>query len=325
MRILRNPEILSKPLDASVITIGNFDGVHRGHIEIFRHLKLRSAQLGIPSVVVTFEPHPMAVLAPESAPALITTSEQKAALIAEAGVDYLAIIDFTPEFSQVSADSFVRDILFKSLGLRHIIIGHDYAFGKDRQGSFETLARLGVENGFTLEDLDPVGEGDMIFSSSMARRFISSGDMAAAAAILGRYHAISGQVVRGRQIGAKLGFPTANIVTRNELIPPDGVYAVMVAVDDSLLPGACSIGTNPTFGDGERTIEVFLLDYSGQLYELEIAVCFVQRLREVRKFYNVEELIQTVEQDIVTTRVVLASADKTMVKPLSSFEHSRHD
>ncbi|HEY3309833.1 MAG TPA: bifunctional riboflavin kinase/FAD synthetase [Desulfuromonadaceae bacterium] len=316
MRILRTPEILNQNLSASVITIGNFDGVHRGHIEIFRHLKLQSERLGFPSVVVTFEPHPMAVLAPETAPALITTSEQKAALIAEAGIDYLAVIDFTPEFSQVTAESFVREILYKALGMRHIIIGPDYAFGKNRQGSFETLVRLGAENGFTLEDLDPVGEGGMIFSSSLARRFISSGDMQAAAAILGRYHVISGQVVHGRQIGAKLGFPTANIVTRNELIPPDGVYAVMVAVDDSLLQGACSIGTNPTFGDGERTIEVFLLDYSGQLYELDIAICFVQRLREVRKFSNIGAIIQAIERDVAKARLILAAANQGMIKPL---------
>lgn len=316
MRILTGSDIFNQNINGSVVTIGNFDGIHRGHGEIFRHLKLKSERLGLPSVVVTFEPHPLAVLAPEAAPARITTYEQKVALIAEAGIDCLAVIEFTPEFSRMTAEAFVRDVLCGAFGMRHIIIGHDYAFGRERQGNYETLARLGAECGFSLQDIDPVGEGDTIFSSSLARRLISSGDLPAASAILGRYHVISGQVVHGRQIGSKLGFPTANITTRNELIPPDGVYAVMVAVDGTLLQGACSIGTNPTFGQGERTIEVFLLDFTGQLYDREIAICFVQRLREMRKFFDIEELIRTIEGDIAMTREILSAINKDLIKPL---------
>lgn len=271
---------------------------------------------GYTTVVVTFEPHPLAVVAPDNVPPLITTVEQKAALIAEEGIDCLAVIEFTPEFSRITAESFVRDVLCSSLGMRHIIIGHDYAFGRDRQGNYETLARLGEECGFSLQDIDPVGEGDTIFSSSLVRRLISNGELPATTTILGRYYAISGQVIHGRQIGSNLGFPTANISTRNELIPQDGVYAVMVAVDDKLLQGACSIGTNPTFGEGERTIEVFLLDFSGQLYGREIAICFVKRLREVRKFSDVEKLIRTIEGDIIMTREILSTVNNGLVKPL---------
>ncbi|HEY4745428.1 MAG TPA: riboflavin biosynthesis protein RibF, partial [Desulfuromonadaceae bacterium] len=265
MRILTGPEILDNDLNGSVVTIGNFDGVHRGHLEIFRRLRREGERLGLPTVAVTFEPHPLAVLAPEHAPPLITTFEQKAALIAGAGIDCLAMIEFTREFSQIEAETFVRDWLYRGLGMRHIIIGHDYAFGKDRLGNYETLAALGGECGFTLEDLDPVREGDIVFSSSLARRMISRGDMPGATAVLGRHHVISGRVVHGRDMGHKLGFPTANITTRNELIPPDGVYAVMVAVGAEILQGACSIGTNPTFGAGTRTIEVFLLDFSAEI------------------------------------------------------------
>lgn len=316
MRIFTGSSIFNKNFEGSVVTIGNFDGIHRGHVEIFRHLKMQSESLGLPSVVVTFEPHPLSILAPKAAPALITTYEQKLTLIAEAGIDCLAVIEFTPEFSRTTAESFVCDVLCRSLGMRHIIIGHDYAFGRERQGNYETLARLGAECGFTLQDIDPVGEGDSIFSSSLARRLISSGDMPAATAILGRYHVISGQVVHGRQIGAKLGFPTANISTHNELIPPDGVYAVMVAVGKTILQGACSIGTNPTFGDGKRSIEVFLLDFSGQLYEQEIAICFVRRLREMCRFFDVEKLIKTIEGDVVMAREILTGVDHNFVKPL---------
>ena len=316
MRILTGQEIFNNDLKDSVITIGNFDGVHRGHLEIFRRLRLEGERLGLPAVAVTFEPHPLAVLSHENAPALITTFEQKASLIAQAGIDCLAVIEFTPEFSLMEAEAFVRDILWAGLGMRHIIIGHDYAFGRGRRGNYETLARLGAECGFTLEDLDPVKEGATIFSSSLARRLISGGDMPAAAAVLGRYHVVSGRVVHGREIGQKLGFPTANIETPNELIPPDGVYAVMVAVGDALLQGACNIGSNPTFAGGVRTVEVFLLDFSEQLYDREIALCFVQRLREEKKFSDIGELIKAIEQDVAATRTILAAADREMVRPL---------
>lgn len=316
MRILTGSEIVKHNFTGSVVTIGNFDGVHRGHSEMFRRLTTSSALLGLPSIVVTFEPHPLFFLAPEAAPPLITTFEQKAALIAEAGIDYLVVIEFTREFSLKAADDFVRDILCSALGMRHIIIGHDYAFGRDRRGNVETLSRLGAELHFTLEDLDPVGDGDTVYSSSLVRRMIGEGDVARAAMILGRYHVIAGQVVHGREIGQKLGFPTANIAPHNRLIPGDGVYAVMVAVGAELFQGACNIGTNPTFDGKERTIEVFLLDFGGQLYDRELALCFVQRLREVRRFSDAAALIQAIEHDVATTRTILAACDAHMIKPL---------
>jgi riboflavin kinase/FMN adenylyltransferase len=320
MRLLTGSDIFKKNFNGSVVTIGNFDGVHRGHAELFRQVTLASAQRGLPSVVVTFEPHPLAVLAPETAPPLITTFAQKIALIAETGVDCLAVLTFTREFSRMPPEAFVRDILVGFLGMRHIIIGHDYVFGKNRQGNRESLERLGSTCGFTLEDIGPVGDGEAIFSSSLARRLINNGDMGAATVILGRYHVISGTVVHGREIGQTLGFPTANISTRNELIPPDGVYAVMVAVDGHLLQGACCIGNNPTFEGAGRTIEVFLVDFSGQLYGREIAVCFVERLRGLAKFPDADALITAIRQDVATTGTILASVDQGLIKPLLSPE-----
>ncbi|NVN91541.1 MAG: bifunctional riboflavin kinase/FAD synthetase [Desulfuromonadales bacterium] len=322
MRILTGSEIFTKNFAGSVITIGNFDGVHRGHVALLRHLKQQSVRFGLPSVVVTFEPHPLALLAPDITPPLITTFKQKAALIADEDIDCLAVIDFTQSFSMISAESFVRDVLCTSLGIRHIIIGHDYAFGRDRKGNFETLARMANECSFTLEDLDPVGEGDFVFSSSLVRRMVADGDVAGAAQILGRYHVVSGQVAHGREIGRKLGFPTANIITRNELIPPDGVYAVMVAIGDELHQGACNIGSNPTFNGKERTIEVFLLDFSGQLYDQELALCFVERLRGEKKFSHVDSLIQAINQDVLSCKNILSAADRSMVKPLFTAEHA---
>jgi len=316
MRILDGLNIGIQQMAGSVVTIGNFDGVHRGHAELFRNLQDRGARMGLPAVVVTFEPHPLAVLAPEAAPPLITTFSQKVELIQQAGIECLVVIQFTREFSLLAAETFVRSHLCHALGMRHIVIGHDYAFGRNRSGNYATLTDLGAECGFTVEDLEPIGNEGRIFSSSLARRLIGGGDMSEAASILGRYHVISGRVVHGREIGTRIGFPTANIVTENELIPPDGVYAVMVTVGDQLIQGACNIGSNPTFEGSHRTIEVFLLDYSGQLYDSTLALSFVQRLRDVKKFPDTETLIQAITHDIAVTRTVLSAADRDMVKPL---------
>ena len=316
MHIVTGSDIAAGIIHNSVVTIGNFDGVHRGHMEIFRHLITCGIQRGLQSVVVTFEPHPLKVLSVEATPPMITTFEQKVALIGSSGVDYLVVVPFTAEFARMTADDFVQDMLCDSLGLRHIIIGHDYAFGKGRAGNYKTLERIGAERGFTLEDMEPIGEEGLVFSSSLARRLITAGDMGGASGVLGRYHIISGTVVHGRDIGRSLGFPTANISTLNELLPPDGVYAVMVSVDAKLVKGACSIGLNPTFDGGSRAIEVFMLDYADQIYGREIAVCFVQRLRDIQKFSDVTELVSAITLDVQHTREILAAVDMNKVQPV---------
>jgi len=316
MRILKNTEIPNNLFDGSVITIGNFDGVHRGHAELFRCLKLKSERLGLPSVAVTFEPHPLKLIAPEIAPKLITSYDQKAELIAESGIDYLVVVEFTREFSQLAAEDFVRNFLCGALGMRHIIIGHDYAFGRGRQGNYETLKQMGEELDFTVESLEPVGESNHIFSSSLVRSIISAGDVSSASSILGRFHAVSGRVVHGREIGSMLGFPTANIAVCNEMIPADGVYAVLASVDGKLVQGACNIGASPTFEGTERTVEVFLLDFSGQLYNRELSFCFVQRLRGEKKFPNADALIKAIGDDVAAAREILSKVDMSKVKTI---------
>jgi riboflavin kinase/FMN adenylyltransferase len=314
MQIVTGTNVYDKILDASVVTIGNFDGVHRGHAEIFGRLKQKSMDLGLPSVVVTFEPHPLKILAPESAPYLITTFERKAALIGESGIDYLVVVPFSKEFSQMPASDFVLKILCNPLGMRHIIIGHDYAFGRNREGNFNTLRYLGALNGFTLEDLPPIGEEGVVFSSSLVRSAVAEGDMAAASRILGRYYQISGIVVHGREIGQTLGFPTANIATLNELIPPDGVYAVMAEVDGQLVKGACNIGFNPTFGEKTQTIEVFMLDFSGHIYDHGITFQFVKRLRPERKFSDISALKVAIGLDVANTRIILENLNPNYLR-----------
>jgi riboflavin kinase / FMN adenylyltransferase len=324
MQIITGMNSNDKILEASVVTIGNFDGVHRGHTEIFAHLKQKSIVRGLPSVVVTFEPHPLKILAPESAPSLITTFEQKCALIEDSGIDYLIIIPFSKEFSQVSAHDFVLKTLCSALGMRHIIIGHDYAFGRGREGNFKTLAHLGTLNGFTLEDLPPIGEEGVVFSSSLVRSAVADGDMAAASLILGRYYQISGIVVHGRDIGQALGFPTANIATSNELFPCDGVYAVMVEVDGQCVKGACNIGFNPTFDRDMRTIEVFLLDYSNDIYDQVVPVHFVQRLRPEQKFSDISALKKAISRDVEDTRNVLENINRDYLKLSGGSELCAH-
>lgn len=316
MKILKNTEIPKGLFDGAVITIGNFDGVHRGHAELFRCLKMQSERLGLPSVAVTFEPHPLKLIAPQIAPKLITTYDQKAELIAESGIDYLVVVEFTREFSQLTAEDFVKHFLCGTLGMRHIIIGHDYAFGRGRQGNYNTLKQMGEQMQFSVESLEPVGESNNIFSSSLVRSMISSGDVSGASSILGRFHAVSGRVVHGREIGSMLGFPTANIAVCNELIPADGVYAVLAAVDGKLVQGACNIGASPTFEGTRRTVEVFLLDFSGQLYDRELAFCFVQRLRGEVKFPNADALIKAIESDVASARDILTKVEMSKVKTI---------
>lgn len=321
MQIVTGKNIYDKILEASIVTIGNFDGVHRGHAEIFAHLKQTSMVRGLPSVVVTFEPHPLKVLAPDSAPAMITTFEQKAALIEQSGIDYLIVVPFTRELSQLSAGDFVLNILCAPLGMKHIIIGHDYAFGRNREGNFKTLQSLGTENGFTLEDLPPIGEDGTVFSSSLVRSAVADGDVGEASRILGRYYHISGTVVHGCEIGQSLGFPTANITTVNELIPADGVYAVMADVDGARVKGACNIGLNPTFGRAMRTIEVFLLDYSGRIYDHGISLHFVERLRAVHRFPDSDALKDAISHDVARTRVILEKLNSNYLWSRYGLEH----
>jgi riboflavin kinase/FMN adenylyltransferase len=315
MRVVTVPDIGTTILRDSVVTIGNFDGVHCGHLELFRRLTECGSRLGFQSIVVTFEPHPLKILAVGSAPPMITTFEQKAALIRSAGIDCLVVVPFTAEFAFITAETFVHKFLCRTLGMRHIVIGHDYAFGKDRAGNFETLERIGSEEGFGVEYMQPVGYDGIVYSSSLARRLINDGDMTGTSRVLGRYHMISGTVVHGREIGHSIGFPTANIATDNELLPPDGVYAVMVSVDDSLLKGACNIGRNPTFGGERHTIEVFLLDYGEQIYGRNISVWFVQRLRDVVKFAGATALVDAITQDTLLTREILATVEMNKIEP----------
>lgn len=302
----------SKPFcEHSVVTIGNFDGVHKGHRELFRQITSLARSNNVPSVVVTFNPHPLRVLQPDNQRfCLITTFEQKCTLIAESNPDLLLVIPFTPDFSKTPAEEFVKTVLHRFLGVQVLVIGHDYAFGKGREGNEKLLASISGKYGFRLIALDPVTENGLVFSSSLVRRLVEAGDVAGAIAVLGRYHRVAGQVVPGRKVGRILGFPTANIAVTNELVPADGVYAVLVELAGRFYQGACSIGKNPTFGGDCRTVEVFLLDFDGDLYNKELVLHFIERLRSPICFDGVEQLMAQIQLDVERCRALLQVACK---------------
>jgi riboflavin kinase/FMN adenylyltransferase len=289
-----------------VVTIGVFDGVHRGHQEIIGHVVKRARDLGMQSVVVTFDPHPSEVVRPGSHPAVLTEPARKAELIEALGADVLCVIPFTPEFSRVSAEQFVHDVLVEHLHAALVVVGENFRFGHRAAGDEALLARLGRTFGFGVEDAALVTNNGMVFSSTYIRACVDAGDVAAAAAALGRPHRLEGVVIRGDQRGRELGFPTANLLLRQyAAVPADGVYAAWLVRRGQSHPASVSIGTNPTFSGRERRVEAYVLDFDGDLYGERVALDFVEHLREMRRYDTIEPLIAQIEQDIADTRRVL--------------------
>jgi len=305
MHIFRSIEEITAKLPNPVATIGNFDGVHLGHREIFRRVKREAAVLGGVSLVITFVPHPIKMLGLRKEFRLINTYAEKELLLEASGVDYLLTIPFTAEFAAIGAEQFVRDILVGTIGIRKLIIGYDYAFGKDREGDVAMLRRLGDELGFAVEVLDPIASGGLVYSSTAVRRMVAEGDVRGVVRLIGRHFSIGGTVVHGRQRGKGLGFPTANLRTDKELIPKPGVYAVKVKVEDATYDGACNIGDNPTFGNGSLSIEVFIFDFDGDIYGREVRLYFVDRIRDEVTFPNPEALQVAIARDVARCREIL--------------------
>jgi riboflavin kinase / FMN adenylyltransferase len=288
-----------------VATIGNFDGVHMGHRQIFRKLIQAARDLNGVSVVITFLPHPLKVLPSGKKLSLISTYAEKECLLQASGIDYLVIIPFTKQFAALTAREFVTEILVGAIGIKKLIIGYDYAFGRKREGNIALLRQLGSEYGFAVEVLEPIWDGKTIFSSTNIRKMIEHGNVADVIAPLGRHFSISGKVVHGHHRGKVLGFPTANLQTEKELIPKNGVYAVKVKIDQAMYDGACNIGPNPTFGDEAIAIEVFIFDFTGDLYGRDLEVYFVERIRDEQKFPDATALQSAITVDIARCREIL--------------------
>jgi riboflavin kinase/FMN adenylyltransferase len=295
IRALKNP----------VATIGNFDGVHMGHRQIFRKLKQAAKDLDGVSVVITFFPHPLKVLPSGKKLLLISTYEEKELLIEASGIDYLIVIPFTEQFAALTAREFVSDVLVRQIGIKKLIIGYDYAFGRNREGNIGLLRQLGKEYDFTVEVLEPIWDGKTIFSSTNIRKMVKHGNVRDVVSLLGRHFSLGGKVVHGHHRGKVMGFPTANIQTEKELIPKNGVYAAKVKIDQDMYDGACNIGPNPTFGDNAIAIEVFIFDFAGDLYGRELRVYFVERIRDERKFPDAVALQIAITDDVARCREIL--------------------
>jgi riboflavin kinase/FMN adenylyltransferase len=288
-----------------VLALGNFDGLHRGHMKIIERVRRVASERGATAVAMTFDPHPPRVVRPDKAPPLLMTKTQRLEALERAGVDGVAVVRFTPELSRWNPETFVRTVLVEWLHVAEVWVGANFLFGHDRAGNFSSLRGLGSRYGFRAEKIDPVRYKDFVVSSTRIRRLISEGRVDEAGALLGHPYTIDGTVVEGSHRGRDLGFPTANLATGNELIPPHGVYATTVRLDGVIYPSITNVGVRPTFDDEPRTvIETHLLDVERDLYGLTLRLGFVQRLRDERRFESVDLLKAQVGADVQKARAL---------------------
>ncbi len=305
MQVIKGVEKLD--CENTVITIGNFDGVHIGHQKIFDFVKRKAKEIGGKSVVVTFTPHPIKVLFKDHPLKLITTCEDKIKLIDNCGVDILILIPFTLEFAQIEAEDFVKNILFEKLHAKWVVVGYDYRFGKARKGDRELLKKLGTKYDFKVKVLKAYKKKGKILSSTAVREALREGDIREANLFLGRAYHIDGEVIKGAGRGSSiLGYPTANILPKQEIIPKEGVYAVKVTIPHLLktFKGVANIGKNPTFGNKNLSYEVHILDFYDNLLSREIRVHFISRLRDEKKFSSPQELKEGIARDIEKAREI---------------------
>ena len=287
----------------TVLALGNFDGVHRGHARIIDQVVSRARERGSTSAILTFDPHPPRIIRPDKAPPLLMTNAQKMEWVAEAGIDWAAVVRFTPEISEWAPKVFVATILADWLRVSEAWVGENFLFGHDRSGNFTLLRELGVRHGFRVEKINPVRYKEFVVSSTRIRRLVIDGNVDEAGVLLGHHYVIDGEVVSGANRGQSQGFPTANIQTANEVLPSDGVYATTTTVDGVIHPSVTNIGVRPTFeNQGERLIEAHLLDYDADLYGMRVRLAFVQRLRDERTFPDARALRQQIEIDCANTR-----------------------
>ena len=308
MQVVRDLNNLNEKPCRTVLTIGNFDGVHLGHREIFRRVVDKARELKGTAVVVTFEPHPLQMLAPEKAPLRLNTAEEKVRLVAASCIDLLVVLNFDRQLAEMSAEAFVRDLLVDKLGVKHLIVGYDYAFGRNRQGNAAFLEEKSRQYGFTLEVLDPVRVEQQVHSSTAIREILKDGRVADAVQVLGRNYTLDGVVVHGDGRGRKLGFPTANLSTEKELLPCDGVYAVKVKWRDHYYDGVINIGHRPTFSGGKKLLKSISSIFRLTFMRERLRIYFVDRLRDEEKFASVDALQAAVLKDIEWARGKFAEA-----------------
>ncbi|HYS27195.1 MAG TPA: bifunctional riboflavin kinase/FAD synthetase [Vicinamibacterales bacterium] len=299
MEVLHFPDDPRPPwLAHPVLALGNFDGLHRGHLKIIDRVRRGAAEHGGTPMAMTFDPHPSRVVRPDKAPPLLMTKEQRLEAFERAGINAVAVVRFTLELSKWDPETFVRAVLVDWLRVSEVWVGANFLFGHDRSGNFSTLRTLGQRYGFRADKIDAVRYKEFVVSSTRVRRLVAEGRMDEAGALLGHQFFIDGRVVPGANRGKALGFPTANLETANELLPPNGVYATMTTIDGIVHPSITNVGVRPTFGDTTKTmIEAYVLGYEGDLYGRVVRLGFVQRLRDERKFDDVDALRAQIEAD----------------------------
>ena len=304
-----NASGLPPDVGGTVVTVGTFDGVHRGHRDVLDRLTSRAHALGMRSVLVTFEPHPLEIVNPAAAPLMLTVGAEKREVLAESGIDYLAVVPFTATLARHGAREFVTRVLLDRFHMQHLLMGYDHGFGRNREGDVEVLQALGAQYGFRVEVVPPVSVGDgRPISSTSIRRAIAGGDLERASHGLGRPYAIGGRVVPGASRGRGLGFPTINLAppSPRKLLPPEGVYAVRVQTPGGAHGGMLNLGPRPTFGDQSVGIEAHLFDASGEWYGAWVRVDFIARLRNTQKFADASALIEQLRRDEDDARRLLA-------------------
>ncbi|MEX1138805.1 MAG: riboflavin biosynthesis protein RibF [Bacteroidota bacterium] len=305
----------------SVVSVGSFDGVHRAHHELIREVVRRSKEKGGRSVLVTFEPHPKLILGPSPKDVrLLTTLEERTDLFGRIDVDLLFVIPFTFEFSRQSFREFYLKYIVKGVGASEVIEGYDHHFGRDREGSIQELLQMGREFDFSVIAMKPVTLGNEIVSSSAIRNHLLRGDVTRAAELLGRLYALNGTVVRGDGRGKALGYPTANIAPSSsvKLVPMNGIYVGVIRWNSSVSYGLVSIGTRPTFVEnGDRKVEIYILDFDGDVYGESMEIQFFKRLREERKFNTVEELVHQMDADKEAGIHAIQEYEKILRQPLA--------
>jgi riboflavin kinase / FMN adenylyltransferase len=306
MEVLHYPDDVRPPwLVHPVLALGNFDGLHRGHLKIIERVKRGAAERGGTPMAMTFDPHPPRVVRPDKAPPLLMTKEQKLEALHHAGVAAVAVVRFTDEVSRWNPETFVRTVLVDWLRVSEVWVGANFLFGHGRSGNFSLLRTLGLRHGFRAEKIDPVRYKDFVVSSTRIRRLISEARVDEAGALLGHQYYIDGTVIEGDRRGRSIGFPTANLRTENELLPPHGVYATTATVNGAVLPSVTNVGLRPTVDrSGRLTVETHIFNFNRELYGASLRVGFVQRLRDERAFESLEALRTQIASDCDRARVL---------------------
>lgn len=308
MELIRGIQNIRAHHHGCVLTIGNFDGVHRGHQVLLQNLKSKSTQLGLPTVVMIFEPQPLEFFIGDKAPARLTRLRDKVKYLADNGVDYLLCVEFNKHFSSLTPEAFVSDLLVNKLGIKYLAIGDDFRFGKNRKGDFTFLQQAGIKFGFEVADTESFCDSGLRISSTAIRKAIQDNDLQLAANLLGHPYRISGRVVHGNQLGRTIGFPTANIPLKRLVTPVSGVYAVEVwGIGDKPLPGVANIGTRPTVLGKDTQLEVHLIDVSIDLYGRHIDVVLRKKLRDEQRFASLEALKEQIANDVIAAREYLTA------------------